>query len=43
MVQKRFGVAERTAKRDLQVVRKEGMIEYVPKGRDGHYRLRARR
>ena len=39
MVVEHFGVADKTAKRDLSDLKTLGLVEYVREGRGGHYRL----
>jgi DNA-binding response OmpR family regulator/DNA-binding transcriptional ArsR family regulator len=39
MLEKRFGVADKTAKRDLASLSRRGLITYVRDGRGGFYRL----
>jgi predicted DNA-binding transcriptional regulator YafY len=41
MLEKRFCIHSRTAKRDLAELTLRGLIEYVGDGRSGHYTLRA--
>jgi len=38
MVMEHFGVADKTAKRDLSGLKTRGLVEYVREGRGGHYR-----
>lgn len=40
--QKQFGIAPKTAKRDLTDLRRRGLIEFVRTPRPGHYRLKKR-
>ncbi len=42
MLEERFGVAAKTAKRDLAELRQSGRIQFVRKPAPGHYRLRDR-
>lgn len=42
-LEKQFGVSERTAKRDFQVLRDLGEVEFVGPAKTGYYRLAARR
>ncbi len=39
MLEHKFNVAEKTAKRDLAEMSRRGKVEYVRVGRDGYYRL----
>jgi len=41
-VEKRFDVSPRTVKRDLKGLADQRLIEFVPKGRSGYYRLKQR-
>lgn len=35
----RFGVTEKTAKRDIALLKAQGLIEFVGAAKKGHYRL----
>ena len=39
MIENRFSVGEKTAKRDLAELTRRGIVEFVRVGRDGYYRL----
>ncbi len=39
MLEDHFSVSEKTAKRDLSVLTKAGLVTYVSQGRTGHYKL----
>lgn len=39
MLEERFGVADKTAKRDLASLSRRGVITFVRNGRGGFYRL----
>ena len=39
MVEKQFGVGDKTAKRDLSGLVQRGLIVYLRQGREGRYRL----
>jgi predicted DNA-binding transcriptional regulator YafY len=39
MLEERFDVADKTAKRDLAGLSRRGLITYVRDGRGGYYRL----
>jgi len=41
MLEHKFGVGEKTAKRDLAELSRGGVIEFVRAGREGYYRLAA--
>jgi hypothetical protein len=41
LLEQKFGVSDKTGKRDLSDLARRGKIEYVRRGRDGYYRLAA--
>ncbi len=39
MLENRFGIADKTAKRDLEALKRDGVVDFVRTGCGGHYRL----
>ena len=41
MLERKFGIAEKRAKRDLLDLSRAGLMAFIRRGRVGHYRLNA--